>query len=87
MFLNLLENIFMNYFKTKERHHKVTLSTENQSIFWSPCNFDQSDKSSFKVVLGAASLQALFGVALLPSIKLHESIFVMELFGHILTFW
>lgn len=34
--------------REKVKQHEAILSTDNQNILWSPCDFDQADKSCFK---------------------------------------
>ena len=36
----------------EEKQHEAILSTDNQNILWSACDFDQADKSCFKVRAG-----------------------------------
>lgn len=33
----------------EEKQHEAILSADNQNILWSACDFDQADKSCFKV--------------------------------------
>lgn len=42
--------------KIQEVQHETILSTDNQSILWSSCDFNKADKSRFKVGPGASRL-------------------------------
>lgn len=58
----MVKKLFMQFYSTrkvleiedsgKEKQHDAMLSTDDQKILWSPCDFDQADKSSFKVAPG-----------------------------------
>lgn len=84
----------------KEKQHDVMLSTDNQTILWSPCDFDQADKSCFKVGPGIYMPSGFVGCNVTFSTLSNLNIYRLDIlqirklnfwphaiFSTMLTFW